>query len=94
MRAQLGDGCDFSWEQFENKVNVFSGDVHKRTIGTAFNLRTNVLIISQGLDANWKNDPLPEICNIRNIKTKPDQYPEAMFLKNSRKVVPKPKKSL
>ena len=78
LRVQLGDSCDYTWEQFENKVNTFLGDVHKRSFDTAFynNECSNSVL---GLEASWRHDPFHGAHNIRNYKTKPDQYPDAIF---------------
>jgi hypothetical protein len=45
-----------------------------------------------GIDANWKNEKLPKVCAIKNFKIKPNQYPEAKFLKDAIKVIKKEKK--
>ena len=73
-------------------VDNFLGDSHKRAFDLAVytnQISKNVL----GLDPITDGIKPMDICEIRNVKNIPDQYPDVHFLKNQKSVIKKSSKN-
>ena len=90
IRVKLGDGNDYMWDVFKETVNEWFGDPYRREFETAV-LENKVENQALGLQPDWGNDSIPQICRITNYKESPDQYPELDFLKNALKLIKKSK---
>ena len=91
LRISLGEGHEHPWEEFVKYVEKFLGDKYRREFERSV-LLSEVSNNLLGIDANWKNKKIPNVCAIKNFKIKPNQYPEVKFLKDAIKVVKKEKK--
>ena len=92
LRIALGEGSEYKWTEFEAHVNKYLGNVYRRNFERAMleNKASNKLL---GIDASWKDETVMDICNIKNYRDKPDQFPGVEFLKKAIKIIKKEKKS-
>ena len=77
IRTELGDGHDFTWDEFCDKVERFLGDPYRRafTNATLFNQICNEMFEYKSL----KEHDSENVCQIKNYKDPPDKYPNLEF---------------
>ena len=90
IRTELGEGHEFTWDEFCNKVERFLGDPYRRKFNN-LTLDSKICDGMIGFDNPKDYDPA-SICQIKNYKDSPNQYPHIEFLQKVAKVIKKASK--
>ena len=78
LRVKYGERCEIGWSDFVNTVDSFLGDIHKRAFDLAvFSNRISKNVL--GFDPNWQSETVMDICEIKNFKNIPNQFPDVKF---------------
>ena len=68
IRVNLGEGHEYGWTEFVNRVDQFLGDPH-RTLFNELTLKDKIPLGLSGLDTPMDIDHEGNMCTIKNSKT-------------------------